>query len=384
MDTTDTNLSERIETLEDKLAEVLAQSSTNALLLQQLVNQIAAAGPPVAPPNPIITTPIPSVPKVHTLKPAPPNEFSGDRSKGRAFLNSCELYIRLAPQQFADDNTMVHWVLTYMKSGRAALFADRVLRSEQRTGVQRYSTWVDFRKVFIAEFCPKNEVQLALAKLETPNYYQGRRSVDEYVDEFRELVDQAGYKEGLAIVVKFRRGLQREIQDQIAHLPIGRPGDDDPDGWYDAAVRCDENRIANSLFHATPRQPQSRPLTMVQIPTGVGSSRTSGPPQVNPFWQKPAAPNVRPSVPQNPTPMDIDAAKRKAATPVVCYRCGGAGHVRNNCPQQYDIRFMTSDEKEEFLQGWALQTDVEEVQLKAVEREGTPEEEERDFRRNSE
>src|SRR5215471_625594 len=108
------------------------------------------------------------------------------------------------------------------------LLADRVLHSEQRTGVQRYSTWDDFQKVFIAEFCPKNEVQLALARLETPNYYQGRCLVDEYVDEFRELVDQAGYKEGLTIVVKFRRGLQREIQDQIAHLPIGRPGDDDP------------------------------------------------------------------------------------------------------------------------------------------------------------
>jgi hypothetical protein len=56
-------------------------------------------------------------------------------------------------------------------------------------------------------------------------YYQGKCSVDEYVDEFRELVKQAGYTQGLAIVVKFRRGLDKEIQDIIANIPIGRPAD---------------------------------------------------------------------------------------------------------------------------------------------------------------
>ena len=34
------------------------------------------------------------------LKPATPNEFDGDRLKGRAFLNSCRLYISLCEEQF--------------------------------------------------------------------------------------------------------------------------------------------------------------------------------------------------------------------------------------------------------------------------------------------
>jgi len=40
--------------------------------------------------------------------------------------------------------------------------------------------------------------------------------VDDYIDEFSELVQEAGYVDGLSIVMKFRRGLDRDIQDRIA------------------------------------------------------------------------------------------------------------------------------------------------------------------------
>ena len=389
---TNMELGERIEVLEEKLSEVTTQNAAILLQLQQLLEQGTKPGtsgharyegrstPLISPTPPDVT------PKTSTLKPSPPNEFNGDRSKGRAFINSCELYIRLAPQQFADEAMMVHWALTFMKSGRAALFAQRVLRSEERFGVPRYLDWKSFRAAFAAEFCPKNETQLALAKLETSAYHQGRRSVDEYVDDFKELIDQAGYSEGLAIVVKFRRGLQREIQDQIAHLAFGRPGDDDPEAWYDAAIRSDENRIANSMFYGGARQPPTRPLTMAPTPFNSGAPKQAT--RVTPFWQEKStpAPPPRPMAQQNPTPMEIDAAKRKAGTPVTCYRCGGAGHLRANCPQQFDIRFMTLEEREEYVQDWALQADAEETQLRSeiAQPQEAQESEEVDFRRSSE
>jgi len=58
------------------------------------------------------------------MKPAAPSEFDGSRSKGRAFLNSCELYIGLAPNQFPSDDSKVYWALSYMKGDRAARFTD--------------------------------------------------------------------------------------------------------------------------------------------------------------------------------------------------------------------------------------------------------------------
>jgi len=58
------------------------------------------------------------------LKPTTLNEFSGDQTKGRAFLNSCKLYINLVPHQFVDDHAKIMWAFSFMKSDRAARFMD--------------------------------------------------------------------------------------------------------------------------------------------------------------------------------------------------------------------------------------------------------------------
>ena len=104
---------------------------------------------------------------------------------------------------------------------------------------------------FIKEFFPRNETQRAITRLETTAYFQGKGSVDDYIDKFKDLIDLSGYTDGLAIVVKFRRGLDPEIQNYIANMMEGRPDDDDVDGWYVAASRCDENRTTNAAFHSS-------------------------------------------------------------------------------------------------------------------------------------
>ena len=83
----------------------------------------------------------------------------------------------------------------------------------------------------------KNEATVALTKLtklESTRYYQGRQSVDDYIGKFSELVEEAGYSDGLSIVMTFRKGLDRDIQDQIAEMVQGRLEDDDLEEWYAA------------------------------------------------------------------------------------------------------------------------------------------------------
>jgi len=157
------------------------------------------------------TTPVPELPEEQILnagstwhiKPACPNEFGGDRMKGRAFLNSCELYIGLAPHQFVDEHVKIMWALSIMKSGQAARFVDCQMRAYHDIGSLSYWSWQEFVDEFIVDFCPKNEVQTSRTKLETSRFFQGGRDVDEYVNDFRELIQHARYFEGAHIALKF-------------------------------------------------------------------------------------------------------------------------------------------------------------------------------------
>lgn len=347
----------RLEIIEEELTQLKAQNATIMTQQAEILQKLGKT---------TIFTPTP--PAVtgtsdNKLKPAPPNDFDGTRSKGRAFLTSCDLYVNLVPHQFADDEKAILWAISYMKTGRAALFAQRVVRYRVKYNSPKFDNWEQFRTAFIAEFCPKNETALALAKLETEKYYQGKRSVDEYVDDFKELIEQAGYDQGRPVVVKFRRGLDKDIQDTIANIPLGRPSDDDPQAWYDAAIQADENRAANDLFHSGPKSSRTpKTIGNVFAPTSRANPTS---------WSTHPTTFATPKTPapQNPVPMDIDATRKKQDTPDTCRRCGKAGHWARDCERRFDIRYMAAEEKEEWLQNLALDADKEEIEKKEEELE---------------
>jgi hypothetical protein len=150
-----------------------------------------------------------------------------------------------------------------MKGDRAALFVDQELRTYCESGGLHFESWQAFMAVFVEKFCPRNKVQTARIELETPSYYQGSRTVEEYVDHFRELVDRAHYQEGAHIVLKFRHGLHPHIQDQVACMVAGRPSDEVPQQWYKAAILYDENRVVSEVFTGrSSRNPRATPGTI--------------------------------------------------------------------------------------------------------------------------
>jgi hypothetical protein len=87
--------------------------------------------------------------------------------------------------------------------------------SPYRSGKMCFASWHNFTKEFAATFCPENEATTALMQLESDRYYQGKRNVEGYIDEFKDLIDLSGYTDPIAIVLKFRRGLNPTTQDRI-------------------------------------------------------------------------------------------------------------------------------------------------------------------------
>ena len=53
-------------------------------------------------------------------------------------------------------------------------------------------------------------------QLKSIKYFQGKWSVDAYINDFEDLVDLAGYSDKIGVVIKFQWGLENSIQDKIA------------------------------------------------------------------------------------------------------------------------------------------------------------------------
>ena len=117
------------------------------------------------------------------------------------------------------------------------------------------SDWEDFQDKFKREFCPIYADSAAINQLESTAYFQKSRSVDEYLNEFQDLITEARYSDLKTIVVKFRRGLDTQIQNAIATMPSGRPSNMVPTDWYTAARTIDQNRATNEAFWSSYRTP---------------------------------------------------------------------------------------------------------------------------------
>ena len=59
-----------------------------------------------------------------TARPSVPPDFDGNRAAGRAFLNACQIYFRLRPEEFSDEQFKIIWAMSYMKTGRAQKWTD--------------------------------------------------------------------------------------------------------------------------------------------------------------------------------------------------------------------------------------------------------------------
>jgi hypothetical protein len=231
---------ERFQQMEKRLNEQAEATQAMNETLNKLITimsnieavKVIAPPPPVSPQ--LVTTPL-QVSQPSRVKPGVPSNFDGDRVQGRTFLMSCELYILLTASDFVNEQVRIHWALSYSKGGCAVSFAEHILWQELRSGKMCFTSWSDFMEEFVLVFCPENEATTALMRLESDRYFQGKQNVEAYIDEFKDLIDLSGYTDPIAIVLKFRQGLNPTTQDRIAKSGTDKLGDTDFNGWLRAA-----------------------------------------------------------------------------------------------------------------------------------------------------
>ena len=65
--------------------------------------------------------------------------------------------------------------------------------------------------------------------------------------------------------------------------------------------------------------------------------------------------------------MDVDANRRGQTGSLVCYQCKAPGHVAKYCPQCFDIRFLTIEERWEYLEACTMAVDTLEAKTSVID-----------------
>jgi len=103
------------------------------------------------------------------------------------------LYLCLAPEQFTCDKEKIFWTLAFFKDGHAAKWSKNLFCQEADTSIFPIRSWTDFKQQFQSQFFPVNAEADAINTLEGSSYYQGNRTVDDYLDSFLILASDARY-----------------------------------------------------------------------------------------------------------------------------------------------------------------------------------------------
>src|SRR6266545_4296072 len=117
------------------------------------------------------------------------------------------MYIRPCPDPFNDDEMKIMWVMSYMKIGCANCWATHEFKLETKTSHLHFIDWLDFEEEFRKDFLLLDAEATAINTLETSTYFQGKCSVDNYLDVFKDLIEDLGYSNPKTIVIKFCQGL---------------------------------------------------------------------------------------------------------------------------------------------------------------------------------
>ncbi|CAA7058339.1 unnamed protein product [Microthlaspi erraticum] len=194
--------------------------------------------------------------------------------------------------------------------GHAASWWNQLKSTRTRTGKEPIQSWERLKKHLRKTFLPHNYDRTMYTRLQ--NLKQGNRSVDEYAEEFSQLLTRNElYDSQLQLVARFIGGLRPQQQNAMAQF--------DPTSVSEAHRRAGtfEQQFRSSWNSSTAR------------------SRTSDLPGASPTI--PSRDSLDQTGPGQKTSSNVDETQLRRSTQpnaLRCFGCGEAGHRQTACPNQ--------------------------------------------------
>ncbi|KAF5324415.1 hypothetical protein D9619_011182 [Psilocybe cf. subviscida] len=264
------------------------------------------------------------------VKVAPPEPFDGSMSKAESFLSQCLLYFY--GRGITSDFNKVICALSFMKAGNADKWARMKIQQLDPNFCEEVS-WEVFVSEFRATFGDPNPGATARHKMN--QLKQGTSTADQYVADFRLLVQDTGFNDA-ALVEKFQNGLNSSLVDRIYNLPQ-MPST--LEGWISWALRLDRQWRQRESTKRTSVNPFSKQSLTPQSPAKPSSHPSPSVASPPPASQSTNAQQKSSDV----VPMEVDSGW-KSVRPLVCFKCRKPGHKAVNCRSTTNINAMDHEE----------------------------------------
>ncbi|PPQ78817.1 hypothetical protein CVT25_010687 [Psilocybe cyanescens] len=243
-----------------------------------------------------------------------PTIFNGDRTKAKAFLQECYIYLNINSDIYDTENKKIAFILSFCNKKEAKLWKEQYLTSKTKENKTiEWDTLRTFLDKFNDVFTPVDETRSAMNKIyklrQTPEV-----EVETIITKFKLLVGQAnlGMETDLDhahLIGLFQKVLLPSLTNKIMH------SDDFPktiQGWYKKAIQFDTNfRLAQTFRDET--KTRRKTVRWNNYPRNTRDSGTSN-------------------------KMDTNTMTAEEQTELIkkgaCFRYRQQGHLSRDCPQK--------------------------------------------------
>lgn len=264
-----------------------------------------------------------------------PRKYDGGKDYEH-FRRECQIFINQNANSFATDRNKIAFVLSYLKSEKAAAWAQNYIDQHTRNNTITFPNDYDaFLTELDASFGDPMKKQKALERFYQSK--QGNRSAEEFFVELDQLIIAAGLtdaKHDEVIIEQLKKAVHEDVYRGVARAD---PAPTTYAAWKKKAKEVDvvEETIRRNRAERTRFQPRAPPrLSIPQAPFRPPQA----PPPVRPQAFAPRDhQGVKPGThPGRGIPMDVDInALRQQGK---CYKCRQPGHFANNCPLNGDTK----------------------------------------------